>query len=295
MNYFPHLTAPIMSEVRKHIALICNPAIEKEKSILLADAIAVLLKSKNISFSLFTTYWPQVWTGITEAWIIGGDGTVNYFINQYPDLQLPLTVFAAGSGNDLHWTLYGDITMEQQVERVLQAQPRPIDAGLCNGQLFLNGVGIGFDGAIVRAVEGKKKVAGKATYLLSILKNIFTYKEKYCQLRLDHETLAQDCFMISVANGARYGGSFQVAPKASVTDALLDVMVVGKIAAGQRIRYLPVIEKGAHLQLPFVHYRHTTQVTIESAVPLHAHVDGEYCYASLFHISCLPNRFSFLL
>jgi len=35
--------------------------------------------------------------------------------------------------------------------------------------------------------------------------------------------------MISVANGSRYGGGFQVAPKASVTDGLIDVMLVEKV------------------------------------------------------------------
>jgi diacylglycerol kinase family enzyme len=177
----------------------------------------------------------------------------------------------------------------------LQAQPQAIDGGKCNGRLFLNGVGIGFDGAIVKDLEGKKKVAGKATYLLSILKNIFTYKEKYCQLALDNETLAQDCFMISVANGSRYGGSFQVAPKASVKDALLDVMVVGRIAAASRIRYLPVIEKGEHIHLSFIQYRHSTHITIQSEKPLPAHIDGEFICTSFFQIECLPKRFSFLL
>ncbi|MFL5810914.1 MAG: hypothetical protein ACJ749_15440 [Flavisolibacter sp.] len=28
-------------------------------------------------------------------------------MNQYPDLQLPLSVFAGGSGNDFHWMIYG--------------------------------------------------------------------------------------------------------------------------------------------------------------------------------------------
>jgi diacylglycerol kinase (ATP) len=284
-----------MSLPTQHIALVCNPTKENEKALKVADQIVVALKERNILFSLFTTYWPTAWEPFTEAWIIGGDGTVNHFINQYPDIQLPLAVFAAGSGNDLHWMLYGDTTVEKQLEKVLLTKPTRIDAGLCNNRLFLNGVGIGFDGAIVKDLLGKKKLAGKASYLLSILKQIFTYKEKFCEVQFKNELIVQDCFMISVANAQRYGGGFRVAPKALVTDGLLDVSIIGKIAPPGRIRYLPVMEKGEHLELPFVTYRQADQVVIRAKTDLPAHIDGEWYSANFFKILCLPGRFLFLL
>jgi diacylglycerol kinase (ATP) len=101
--------------------------------------------------------------------------------------------------------------------------------------------------------------------------------------------------MISVANAKRYGGGFTVAPKASVTDALLDVNIVGRIAPVKRIKYLPVIEKGEHLELPFIQYRQVGAISITCGVKLHAHVDGENIFMSLFlKLRVLPKRFSFL-
>ncbi|HEU4632745.1 MAG TPA: hypothetical protein VFS22_02095, partial [Flavisolibacter sp.] len=203
-------------------------------------------------------------------------------------------VFAGGTGNDLHWMLYGDLTLERQAELVLEGRPRNIDAGVCNGKLFINGVGIGFDGAIVKDLLGKKKLAGKASYLLSILKHIVVYQEKPCTLQMPGETISQDCFMVSVANARRYGGGFHVAPKASLTDGLLDVNIVGKILAFSRMRYLPVMEKGEHLGLPFIQYRQTNKITISSASVLYAHMDGEYLAEKNFEIEVLPKRFSFI-
>ena len=283
-----------MSYASKHIALICNPTAENAKALRVTDSIAVLLSGIDIKHSIFTSYWPSVWEGITQAWIIGGDGTLNCFINQYPDIQLPLTIFAGGSGNDFHWMLYGSLGLEQQVELVLEAEPAKVDAGICNGRLFLNGVGIGFDGAIVKDLLGKKKLAGKGSYLLSILKNILGYHEKKCKLEMHDETIDQDCFLISVANARRYGGGFHVAPKASLTDELLDVNIIGKISPLMRMRYLPVIEKGEHLSLPFVQYRHTDKIKISSTISLHAHIDGEYMNSTNYEIEVLPKRFSFL-
>ena len=281
-----------MMVTEKNIALLCNPV--QEKALRMANVIGLLLTEKNIQHETFISYWPEEWSGIDEVWIIGGDGTLNYFINQYPDIQLPLSVFPAGSGNDFHWMLYGDISVEQQVEKILKAQPQFIDAGTCNGKLFLNGVGIGFDGAIVKDLLGKKKLAGKASYLLSILKNLVGYNEKFCELQMPEKIISQDCFMISVANGKRYGGGFMVAPKASLTDGLLDINIVGKISPLKRLKYLPVIEKGEHLDLPFIQYEQTTKIKITSPVVLPAHLDGEYLQSNSFEIEILPKRLSLL-
>src|SRR5688572_18653085 len=171
-----------MKYPEKHIAIVCNPTRENQKSLRIADNISVLLSGIDVRHSVFTTYWPQVWDGITEVWIVGGDGTMNFFINHYPGIQLPLSIFPGGSGNDFHFMLYGDVSIEHQVELILDGSPQFVDAGNCNGKLFLNGVGIGFDGAIVKDLLGKKKLAGKASYLLSILKNILSFNEKPCDI-----------------------------------------------------------------------------------------------------------------
>ncbi len=223
----------------------------------------------------------------------GGDGTLNYFINQYPEIKLPLSVFKGGTGNDFHWMLYGDMEVEKQIQMLLNSATQLVDAGVCNGQLFLNGVGIGFDGAIVKDLLRKKKLAGKASYLVSILKNIVGYTEKKYTILIDGEEIIQDCFMVSVANAKRYGGGFQVAPKASVSDQLLDVNIVGRIAPLKRITLLPVIEKGEHLDLSIIKYFQTGNVFIQTPTTVPAHVDGEFLSSDKFEINCLPKKFIF--
>jgi diacylglycerol kinase family enzyme len=100
--------------------------------------------------------------------------------------------------------------------------------------------------------------------------------------------------MISVANGKRYGGGFHVAPKAIFTDGLLDINIVGRISSIKRMKYLPVIEKGEHLNLDFIKYRQTNKIIIQSSTKLHAHADGEYFQSDYFDIEILPKRFSFI-
>lgn len=101
--------------------------------------------------------------------------------------------------------------------------------------------------------------------------------------------------MISVANGKRTGGGFYLAPNAQLDDGLFDINLIGKIHPINRLIYLPVIEKGKHTGLSFVQHFQTNTIDIVSAVPLHAHVDGEYFTGHHFAITCLPGRFIFLV
>src|SRR5687768_13353945 len=126
-----------------HIAIVCNPQAGNGKALSMADQIISYLKQKEISYTIFTARWPQVWNETTQVWIVGGDGTLNYFINQYPDIKLPLSIFKSGTGNDFHEMLYSKINIEQQIEKLLEGNLYLVDAGLCNEKFFLNGVGIG--------------------------------------------------------------------------------------------------------------------------------------------------------
>jgi YegS/Rv2252/BmrU family lipid kinase len=283
-----------MTYPEKHILLICNPTQDNAKALRMAERLSVLLTGMDIRYSAYTTQWPELLEGFSEAWIVGGDGTLNWFINCYPHAEIPLVIFPGGSGNDFHWMLYGEISMEKQAEHVLDCEARLVDAGLCNGQYFLNGVGIGFDGAIVKDLWGKKKLAGKASYLLSVMKNLIGYQEKECTVLMNDKTVQQDCLMISIANARRYGGGFMVAPRATVTDGLLDINLVGRISTVNRMRVLPVIEKGEHLDLSYVDYSQTAKISISSTEKQHAHIDGEYVYEDKYEIEVLPKRFSFL-
>lgn len=274
----------------KNIAILVNP--HSAKALELAKSIACLLMEKRIEHTVFTDPWPSNWIDVTEAWVVGGDGTLNYFINRYPQFHLPIAIFKGGTGNDFHWLLYGDVTVEQQVDLVLTATPQPVDAGLCNHQLFINGVGIGFDGKVVQDLAGKKK--RKGSYLFTILKNIFRYKEFLCSVNTEKFHWGKKCFMISIANGRRYGGGFHVTPKSLVNDGLLDTSIVGTIHPFSRLKYLPVIEKGAHTDLPFITYVKSAMVIVKALQPVPAHLDGEAFLATEFNIECLPGRFMFL-
>jgi diacylglycerol kinase family enzyme len=78
------------------------------KATALSQRIIDELLKKDIHHALFKDDWPSAFNDFTDVWIVGGDGTLNYFINHYPEIELPLVIFGGGTGNDFHWLLTGN-------------------------------------------------------------------------------------------------------------------------------------------------------------------------------------------
>jgi YegS/Rv2252/BmrU family lipid kinase len=277
----------------KNIAIVCNPLAGVGKAITLAEKVREYLTDKNIGYSLFKEIWPNNYSNFTDVFIVGGDGTLNYFINHYPDINLPLTIFNGGTGNDVHWYLSGTKTLEEQIETALTAAAKPVDAGKCNDRFFINGAGIGFEGEVAKSLTGKKKLPGKTSFLITILKKIFTFRSKWYVIKSGGADLSGRKLMIDISNGSRAGGGFHVAPESKIDDGLFDVIVIEPMNPLQRLRRLPVIERGKHLHLPFVKHFRAGEITIESDVSIQSHLDGEYYTAKRMEIKILPGKFLF--
>jgi len=278
----------------QNIAIVCNPTAGKGKAHAIRKMAEKALQKLSISYTSFHPPWPSQFKGFTSLWLIGGDGTLHYFLNRYPDIGLPLAIFKGGSGNDFAWKLYGNKTPGDYIESILQATPKKIDAGSCNGKYFINGVGIGFDGAVVKAMGKKKFLPGHLAYLLAVLQQIFFYKEQELTMISGETKNTGKVFMISVANGSRYGGGFLVAPQSLVDDGDLDIVIIRQISPLKRLFHLHKVEKGVHLQLPFIDVLKGKKIIVSSAWPMCAHMDGEFMEADSFTIDILPGRFSFL-
>ncbi|HRE37023.1 MAG TPA: YegS/Rv2252/BmrU family lipid kinase [Chitinophagaceae bacterium] len=272
---------------------MCNPLAGSGRASGIGRNIQLILETKNVLHSLFIDKWPVSFYSYSDIWIIGGDGTLNYFINKYPDTTLPLVIFNGGTGNDFHWLLYGSKTIEEQVEIAMYAEPRPIDAGRCNERYFINGVGIGFEGEVAKALTGKKKLSGKTSFLLTILKKIFSYRSKHYEVKTESKNLEGKKLLIDISNGRRAGGGFHIAPVAEANDGLLDVVIANALTPLQRLRYLPVIEKGKHLALPFINHFTSRNIKVTSGAIIQYHLDGEYFEATQLDVEIMSKKFLF--
>jgi YegS/Rv2252/BmrU family lipid kinase len=280
-------------ESQKHIALLCNTHAGAGLAKEMAGRISVILQAENIRHQTIFNPWPVSFESYTDLWVVGGDGTLHYFINAYPGITLPLGIFPGGTGNDFHWQLYGTKSLEEQVNCMLQAVPVPIDIGQCNHRFFINGVGIGFEGEVARALSGKTKWPGKTSFLLAVLKKIFSYRSKSYTIQSEESFFTHRKLLIDISNGRRAGGGFHIAPQALANDGLLDVVMADALNPLRRLRYLPVIERGKHLGLSvFQHFR-TKTILVTSEHIIQYHLDGEYAEAEQLDIKIREGRLLF--
>jgi YegS/Rv2252/BmrU family lipid kinase len=277
----------------KNIAIVCNSLAGVGKAVSLAKEIADKLTQKKIQYSLIIEDWPADFDEFTDVWIAGGDGTLNYFINHYPHIKLPLVIFKGGTGNDFHWVLYGNKTFDEQLNTALSDGPMPIDVGKCNDRYFINGIGIGFEGEVAKALTGKKKRPGKTSFLITILKKIFSYRSKQYKIESAQFIFSGKKLLLDISNGCRAGGGFHVAPEAKADDGLFDVVMAKPLNSLQRLLCLPVIEKGQHLNKEYIQHFLTKRITIESDTIIQYHLDGEYYEDRKLEIEMVEGRLLF--
>lgn len=227
--------------------------------------------------------------------ILGGDGTLNYTLNRFQHIQIPILIIPLGTGNDFAKLLHGKQKPAELFGLILTGKPIAVDAGICNGKIFINGLGIGFDGAIAGMLMKNKVIKGPLSYLVAVVSRVLFYASFTASLSDVFHASKKSYLMICVANGKSYGGGFKVAPNASPHDGVFDVITVDAIAVLRRLLHLPAIRSGKHLHLPIVSHHYTSGMTIESPSLLPAHLDGEYFEAERFEVELVPHQYTFLV
>jgi YegS/Rv2252/BmrU family lipid kinase len=284
----------------KTVLIIANPKAGKGKPLKNLPEVQNHLQSIGYISETYFTQNTTDYEGIQGAIdalkkldclvVIGGDGTLNDVVNSIPvDFRIPIILLPCGSGNDFATYLYGKRTIPEILNSLLKNEIITINIGECNGQKFINGLGIGFDGWVAKkANAGATWIPVLLKYNLAILQGLFTYKSFYTNLG--------QSLIIAIANGPTYGGGFRIAPQADPTDELLDLWQIKPIAVAKRPYFLSLIKKGGHATIPGP-YSHQTlkEITIQCYKNLPAHMDGEYFESERFEVKMLEMKVGFLV
>ena len=279
----------------KSVAILANPIAGSGKATKIANQLQQFLAYKNIANTVYTRHWPtnDLLTEFSDCWIIGGDGTINYFINQYPNCKSCISLFNGGTGNDFAWKLYGDTSLEERINLILSATPKLIDAGKVNDKLYINCLGVGFDGESLQSMKASRFIGGHYGYLLAVLYKIFRFKETTIKIESESENWYEKFLLAMVVNSSRAGGGFDIAPTAEINDGALNMVLCKKLPIWKRLWYLPIIKSGKHLTLPFVIHKLGTHFNIQCEKELPIQMDGELFFANKLEIKVLPKQFLF--
>ena len=203
------------------------------------------------SIQLFHQEWPSDLQNFDEVWVMGGDGTFNYFVNKYPDCSIPIGLFQGGTGNDFYWKIFGKISREEHLAHILNGQTANLDAGQVNQMIFLNGVGIGIEGDVLKSMQAIRFIGGALGYYLAAIPQLFKFKSYEISFERAGQLISKKVFLCMVFNSSRAGGGFHFFPMASIQDGALNMMLCNPIAIIKRLFYMPLIQKGKHVNYTF--------------------------------------------
>ena len=163
--------------------------------------------------------------GVDVVVAIGGDGTVNEVARAIVHSSTALGIIPCGSGNGLARHLMLPMNLKKSIEIINQCEIHDLDYGVINGYPFFCTCGMGFDAFVsMKFAEAGKR--GPITYVENVLREGLKYKPETYTIEDDNGTLQYKAFLISCANASQYGNNAYIAPQASMSDGLMDVIIM---------------------------------------------------------------------
>ena len=163
--------------------------------------------------------------GVDVVVAIGGDGTVNEVARAIVHSDTALGIIPCGSGNGLARHLLLPLNVRKAIEVINRCEIRQLDYGIINDYPFFCTCGMGFDAFVsMKFAEAGKR--GPITYVENVLREGLKYKPETYTIEDDNGTLQYKAFLISCANASQYGNNAYIAPQASMSDGLMDVIIM---------------------------------------------------------------------
>jgi len=282
----------------RKIKYIINPAAGHGESKETINIINGKMKKTNLDYSISISGHPgdieiiareSVKEGYTDVVAVGGDGTVLEAFNGIFDKDINLGIIAAGTGNDFVRMLDVDNDFEKSVDRIIQGKTKKIDIGIVNNTHFLNVVGMGIDGEIVKKTESAKKILkGSVAYLYSTFASLINYKCKSVIIEIDDIEYRREVYLVAIGNGKYFGGGMMVTPGASLTSEDLEVVIINKMKKSKFTILFRKVFSGKHVDENLVEVFKGKNIKISSAEPILINADGNIVGNTQAAIQILP-------
>jgi diacylglycerol kinase (ATP) len=294
---------------KKFIFLI-NPVSGTASKKLLPSLIAAAAKKHTAAYEILPTVTSGDYAFVkqkireeryTDIIICGGDGSVNTVVQDLKDTRVNFGIVPLGSGNGLALSAKIPKKTEKALDLVFTGRPAYVDGFLINDSFACMLCGLGFDAQVAHDFAKQKK-RGLLTYASQSLRHFFSARPYSFQLDLGETSFTTEAYFISIANSNQFGNQVTIAPRASLSDGLLDIVVVRKMNKAQlplslldQIAGRNKIDNPHHLKKSGIIYLQADKLSIKNKDNAPLHVDGEpRSTARQFNIQVIPNCFKLI-
>lgn len=220
--------------MKKKIVFIMNPISGTASKASIPNLIDSILDKDRFEYEIRTTeragHASEIASEAKEAHVdivvaVGGDGTVNEVARAIVHSDTALGILPCGSGNGLARHLMLPMNLKKSIEIINQCEIHDLDYGVINGYPFFCTCGMGFDAFVsMKFAESGKR--GPISYAENILREGLKYQPETYTLEDETGTKQYKAFLISCANASQYGNNAYIAPQASMSDGLMDVVIM---------------------------------------------------------------------
>lgn len=212
-------------------------------------------------------------------YVVGGDGTITKTLSGFVGTKNKLGIIPAGSGNDTY----------RAIKRLSKGN-NLIDLARINDTYFINVACTGVDAEVANNIDvlRETKIPTSQLYNASIVYTFVKFKHKRMKLHTKIKEIDEKYTILSICNGEYYGGGFNIAPKAQLTDGLLDIYYAEKMSKVKMIPLLLKLKKGKHEGKRRIHKFRTNHVEIDFDENITFNVDGEKLTDKHFIIDIIP-------
>jgi len=237
---------------------------------------------------------------ITDVVICGGDGTVNQVVKALASTEVQFGIIPMGSGNGLALAAGIPKASAKALEIVFTGKAILTDGFMVNEHFACMLCGLGFDAQVAHEFADQPK-RGLGTYASLTTRHFFSARPYPFRVNANKLEFSTEAFFLSIANSNQFGNNFTIAPQAVLSDGLLDVVIVKKIA--KPLLLLTVLRQVLagrirrienSMNSPVIYFQ-TDELFISNPAEAPIHIDGEpwECQRQL-HIKVLPRYFKLI-
>lgn len=275
--------------MHRHIIYIINPISGTRRKSGLQKLIEERTREKNIPFEIFPSVASGDYTflapiikeqNITDVVVAGGDGTISQVVGSLVNEDVNFGIIPCGSGNGLAMTAGISKQPAKALDIIFNNKAKSVDGFYINDHFSCMLTGIGFDAKVAHEFAQQPK-RGLKTYALLVSKNFLSARTYHFTIETNGLAFSTEAYFISIANSNQFGNNFTIAPKALLTDGLLDIVIVKKTAKPLLLYNLIKQILGGKLQkmetslkLPVIYFQ-TEQLCIENNSLAPMHIDGD--------------------
>lgn len=222
--------------------------------------------------------------GTTHFAVAGGDGTVNLAANALLGLeglgaQPVIGVLPAGAGCDLLRTFGLPHDLGEAARHLATDTTYEIDVATLEGEwgvrYFVNVAQVGVGAAAAETAMRISRRAGPARYPLAFAARLPRFPHAHVTVETERRTYESRALAVIMANAQFFAGGWNVAPKATLVDGVLDIQIIDANKS-EAPALVPKVIRGTHLRERSVRRFSAATFRVQTDVVWPLEADGDY-------------------